>query len=92
MANGKVCFIRKNVKDFQLSKKRLKRIECLKHKIESNRALFLQERHSVSDEENAWADDFEGQVFFFMVHIAPVVMRNNLLLYKNILLILYNKD
>ena len=25
--------------------------------------LFLQETHSVSDDENAWADDFKGQVF-----------------------------
>ena len=42
----KYVFVRKNVKDSQSSKKRLKRIECLKHKIECNRALFLQERHS----------------------------------------------
>ena len=53
---------------------------------------FFRKDTLVSDEENDWADDFEGQVFFYMVHLAPVVMRNNLLLYKNILLILYNKD
>ena len=64
MINNKVCFIRNKVKDLQSSKKLLKLIEYLKHKLESNRVLFLQETHSVSDDENAWNDDFEGQVFF----------------------------
>ena len=31
---------------------------------ESNGVLFLQETHSKSNDENAWADDFKGQVFF----------------------------
>ena len=64
MTNSKVYFIINNVKDLQSSKKRLKLIEYLKHKLESNRVLFLQETHSVSDNKNAWNDDFKGQAFF----------------------------
>ena len=63
MADCKVCFVRNNVKGLQSSKKRLKLIEYLKNKLESNGVLFLQEKHSISNEENAWADDFKGQVF-----------------------------
>ena len=64
MANSKVCFVTNNVKGLQSSKKRLKLIEYLKNKLESNGVLFLQETHSVSNDENVWADDFKGQVFF----------------------------
>ena len=64
MANSKVCFVTNNVKGLQSSKKRLKLIEYLKNKLESNGVLFLQETHSISNDENAWADDFKGQVFF----------------------------
>ena len=64
MANSKVCFVTNNVKGLQSSKKRLKLIEYLKNKLESNGVLFLQETHSISNDENAWADDFQGQVFF----------------------------
>ena len=73
MANSKVCFITNNIKDLQSSKKRLKLIECLENKLESNGVLFLQETHSISDDENAWADDFKGQVFFCMVHPTLVM-------------------
>ena len=64
MAHSKVCFVTNNVKGLQSSKKRLKLIEYLKNKLESNGVLFLQETHSISNDENAWADDFKGQVFF----------------------------
>ena len=43
-----------------------------KHKFESNRVLFLQETHFVSDGKNAWNDDFKGQAFFHMVHLTLV--------------------
>ena len=59
-----MCFIRTNVKDLESSKKRLKPIEYLEHKLESNRVSFLQKTHSVSNDRNAWNDDFKGQVFF----------------------------
>ena len=36
----------------------------MKNKLESNRVLFLQETHSISNDENAWADNFKGQAFF----------------------------
>ena len=42
MANSKVCFVTNNVKGLQSSKKRLKLIEYLKNKLESNgHTLFL---------------------------------------------------
>ena len=64
MANSKLCFVTNKVKGLQSSKKRLKLIEYLKNKLESNGVLFLQETHPISNDENAWADDFKGQVFF----------------------------
>ena len=45
MANSKVCFITNNAKGLQLSKKRLKLIEYLKNKIESNGVLFMPVTH-----------------------------------------------
>ena len=69
MANSKVCFVTNNVKGLQSSKKRLKLIEYLKNKLESNGVLFLQETHSISNDENGWADDFKGQVFFFTWYV-----------------------
>ena len=69
MANSKLCFITNNVKGLQSSKKRLKLIEYLKNKLKSNGVLFLQETHSISNDENAWADDFKDQVFFFAWYI-----------------------
>ena len=60
MTNSKVCC---NVKGLQSSKKWLKLIEYLKNKLASNGELFLQETHSISNEENVWADDFKDQVF-----------------------------
>ena len=75
MANSKVCFITNNVKGLQSSKKRLKVIEYLKNRLESNGVLFLQERHPVSDDENAWVLMMILKVSFFlrMVHPTPVV-------------------
>ena len=69
MANTKVCFVTNNVKGLQSSKKRLKVIEHLKNKLESNGVLFLQKTHSISNDENAWADDFKVQVFFFAWYV-----------------------
>ena len=71
MAYSKVCFVINNVKGLQLSKKRLKLIEYLKNKLVSNGVLFLQD--TISNDENTWADDFKGQVFFRMVRLTPVV-------------------
>ena len=73
MANSKVCFVTKNVEGLQYQKSLLKLIEYLKNKIESNGVLSLQETHSSSNDEYAWADNFKGQVFFCMVHPTPVV-------------------
>ena len=38
-------------------------IEYLKNILESNGILFLQETHSISNDEKAWAGDFKGQLF-----------------------------
>ena len=73
MANSNVCFVTNNVKGLQSSKKRLKLFEYLKKKLESNGVLFLQETHSISNNESAWADDFKTQVFFSMVRSTLVV-------------------
>ena len=64
MANTKLCFITNNVKGLQSSDKRLKLTEYLKHKLETNGALFLQETNSASDDEKARADDFKFKIFF----------------------------
>ena len=36
-----------------------------KKKLGSNEVLFPHETHSISNNENAWADYFKGQVFFW---------------------------
>ena len=59
-----VCNRLQTLKVCKSSNRQLKRTEYLKNKLESNGVLFLQETHSVSDDKNAWADDFKGQVFF----------------------------
>ena len=64
MVNSNICFVKNNVKGLQSTKKRLKLIEYLKDKLESNGVIFLQETHSVFDDENSWADDFKGRIFF----------------------------
>ena len=64
MVISNVCFIKNNVKGLQSTKKRLEFIEYLKDKLKSNGVIFLQETHSVSDDESTWADDFKGRVFF----------------------------
>ena len=64
MASSKVCIIRNKVKGLQSTNKRLKLIEYLKNKLESNGVLFLQETNSFSDDENVWADEFKGWVLF----------------------------
>lgn len=73
-----MCFIRTNVKDLESSKKQLKSIEYLEHKLESNRVSFLQNPHSVSNDRNAWNDDFKGQAFFHMVHLTLVCGFNSI--------------
>ena len=64
MTNSKICFVTNNVKGVQSSKKRLKLIEYLKNKLESNRVLFLQETHSISNDENAGLMILKVKPFF----------------------------
>ena len=59
-----VIFLLNSVKGLQSNKKPLKLIEYLKEKFNSNGFLFLQETHSTKNNEVAWKQDFNGQVFF----------------------------
>ena len=61
MAN-KIDFISNNVKEFQVTNKRLKLIKYFKDKIFSNGFLFLQETHSTLNDEIKWKHDFKGEV------------------------------
>ena len=73
MANSKVCFVTNNVKGLQSSKKRLKLIEYLKNKLESNGVLFLQETHSILMMKMPGLMILKVKSFFRMVHPTPVV-------------------
>ena len=55
-------FITNNVKGIQLSKKRLKPMQCFTDKTGSNGVLFLQEIYSDSKVEQKWKED---SIFFF---------------------------
>ena len=59
-----ITFLSNNVKGLQSNKKRLKIIEYLKEKLDSNGFLFLQETHSTENNEVSWKQNFNGQVFF----------------------------
>ena len=63
MAN-KINFISNNVKGFQSTTKRLKLSKYFKDKIVSNVFLFLQETHSIVNDEIKWRHDFKGEVFY----------------------------
>ena len=51
LLNNSLNFITNNVKEIQLSKKKLELIQCFNNKIESTGVLFLQETHSGSKAE-----------------------------------------
>ena len=62
--NGNYNFISNNVKGIKASEKRLKLFEYLKNKINGNGFIFLQETHSLSNDELKWKDEFGGPLFF----------------------------
>ena len=57
-------FISNNVKGICSSEKRLKVFEYLKNNIHHNGFVFLQETHSLTQDEKKWKDDFEDPLFF----------------------------
>ena len=60
-------FISNNVKGIRCSEKRLKIFEYLKNNIHHNGFVFLQEMHSLTQDEKNWKDDFKDPLFFHMV-------------------------
>ena len=62
--NGNYNFISNNVKGIKASEKRLKLFEYLKNNINDNGFIFLQETHSLSNDELKWKDEFGGPLFF----------------------------
>ena len=58
--NGNYNFISNNVKGIKASEKRLKLFEYLKNNINDNGFIFLQETHSLSNDELKWKDEFGG--------------------------------
>ena len=61
--NGNYNFISNNVKGIKASEKRLKLFEYLKNNINDNGFIFLQETHSLSNDELKWKDEFGGPLF-----------------------------
>ena len=64
--SGNYNFISNNVKGIRASEKRLKLFEYLKNNINGNGFIFLQETHSLSNDELKWKDEFGGPLFFRM--------------------------
>ena len=62
--NGNYKFISNKVKGIKASEKPLKLFEYLKNSINRNGFIFLQETHSLSNDELKWKDEFEGPLFF----------------------------
>ena len=56
-------FISNNVKGIKASEKQLKLLEYLKKNINDNGFIFLQETHSLSNDELKWKDEFGGPLF-----------------------------
>ena len=61
--NGNYNFISNNVKGIKASEKRFKLYEYLKNNINDNGFIFLQETHSLSNDELKWKDEFGGPLF-----------------------------
>ena len=64
MSNTIGNFISNNVKSICSSEKRLKIFEYLKNNIHHNGFVFLQETHSLMQDEKKWKDDLEDPLFF----------------------------
>ena len=61
--NGNYNFISNNVKGIKASENLLKLFEYLKNNINDNGFIFLQETHSLSNDELKWKDEFGGPLF-----------------------------
>ena len=72
MANAKVCFIANDVKVFQSSKKRLKFLEYLKNKLESNGVYFCRKHTLLLMTKMPGLMILKAKYFFRMVHPTPL--------------------
>ena len=72
MTNAKVCFIANEFKGFQSSKKRLKFIEYLKNKLESNGVYFCRKHTLLLMTKMPGLMILKAQYFFRMVHPTPI--------------------
>ena len=62
--NGSYNFISNDDKGIKVSEKRLKLFEYLKNNINDNGFIFLQETHSLSNDELKWKNEFGGPLFY----------------------------
>ena len=62
--NGDYNLISNNVKGIKESEKRQKLFEYLKNSINDTGFIFLQETHSLSNDELKWKNDIGGPLFF----------------------------
>ena len=74
--NGNYNFISNNVKGIKASEKRLKLLQYLKNNINDNGFIFLQETHSLSNDELKWKDEFGGPYFFHTEKVIPAGWRS----------------
>ena len=61
--NGNYNFISNNIKGIKASEKQLKLFEYLKNNINNNGFIFLQEAHSLPNDELKWKDEIGGPLF-----------------------------
>ena len=64
MNDNKLCFISNNVKGNQAYDKRIKLFEYRRKYVIPNGFVFLQETHSIENDEKQWEDESKGQLFF----------------------------
>ena len=64
MSNTIDSFISNNVKDVRSPEKRSKIFEYVKNNIHHNSFVFMQETHSLTQDEKKWNDDFKDPLFF----------------------------
>ena len=62
--NGNYNFISNNAKGIKASEKRLNLFEYRKNNINDNGFIFLQETHSLLNDELKWKVEFGGPLFF----------------------------
>ena len=64
ITNVNYNFISNNVKGIKVSEKRPKLLEYLENNIDDSDFIFLQEPHSLSNDDLKWKDEFGGPPFF----------------------------